>query len=368
MSEEMAEVVDVKDEEIEQARHLPAVQASEAMVVRDEVTPSEVAEQRDKIKQVMAAVMTPEVHYGTIPGVNKPTLLKPGAEVLAVTLRLAPRYSSERMFHDDGHLTVVSKVTLVHITSGLTIAEGEGLCTSREKKYAKRKAERVCPNCGAHAIIKGKADYGGGWVCWKKKEGCGQNFPDGDESIESQSIEDVDNPELADTFNTVLKMANKRALIAAILNGTAASDIFTQDVEDNDDRQAQASVRQEREPIRQEKPPVKVPRSNAEVLERMGYAIEFPEVWLGQAREVCDNLPDPTLFQRLCGLVLDVEEKSWSIHSFPLATREEIQDAFAARFDGLVLSGPQWALTSEEAEAGRPSYEEVNPESAEDPS
>lgn len=230
MTEELAEVV--AEEEVELAHNLPAVREHEAMVTRGEVTAEEVVQQRDKIKQVMAAVMREEIHYGKIPGVNKPTLLKPGAEVLAVTLRLAPHYHSERTFHDDGHMTVVSNVTLVHIPSGLTIAEGEGLCTSREKKYAKRKTERVCPACGATAIIKGKAEYGGGWLCWKKRDGCGAKFSDGDEAIESQPDAEVENPDLPDTFNTVLKMANKRAFIAAILNGTAASDIFTQDVED----------------------------------------------------------------------------------------------------------------------------------------
>jgi hypothetical protein len=34
----------------------------------------------------------------------------------------------------------------------------------------------VCPKCGAAAIIKGKAEYGGGWVCFKKKGGCGAKF------------------------------------------------------------------------------------------------------------------------------------------------------------------------------------------------
>ena len=40
------------------------------------------------------------------------------------------------------------------------------------------------------------------------------------------------NEDLADQYNTVLKMANKRSLVAAVLNSTAASDIFTQDIED----------------------------------------------------------------------------------------------------------------------------------------
>ena len=44
--------------------------------------------------------------------------------------------------------------------------------------------------------------------------------------------EKVDNPDIADTYNTVLKMACKRALVHATINATAASDIFTQDLED----------------------------------------------------------------------------------------------------------------------------------------
>jgi hypothetical protein len=43
-------------------------------------------------------------------------------------------------------------------------------------------------------------------------------------------IVEHDNP--ADYYNTVLKMAKKRAHVDAILTATAASDIFTQDVED----------------------------------------------------------------------------------------------------------------------------------------
>lgn len=35
-------------------------------------------------------------------------------------------------------------------------------------------AKLACPKCGVvGAIIKGKAEYGGGWLCFKKKKGCG---------------------------------------------------------------------------------------------------------------------------------------------------------------------------------------------------
>jgi hypothetical protein len=33
-----------------------------------------------------------------------------------------------------------------------------------------------CPTCGVNAIIKGKEEYGGGWLCFKKKGGCGDKF------------------------------------------------------------------------------------------------------------------------------------------------------------------------------------------------
>lgn len=364
MSEEIvAEDADVEEitEQAELASRLPAVRASEAMVTRAEVTPEEVAAQRDKIEQVMRSVMKPEVHYGTIPGVNKPTLLKPGAEMLAVTFRLAPHYHSERIFHDDGHLTVVSRVTLTHIPSGLTIAEGEGLCTSREKKYAYRGSGRTCPECGESGTIRrSKFEDNGdkGWYCFAKIGGCGAKFRSDDASITSQDDKPVPNPDLPDTFNTVLKMANKRALVAAILNGTAASDIFTQDVEDSPREQhvAERSVEEERQPVRRD-PEVKVPRSWAEILERMEGAIEDAAIWLGQAKELGAKLPEPTLFQRLCGVVVDTD--GWSIREFPPRSRHAIQEAFGKRLDGIILPGPTWALDGDEAEAGRPSKEDV---------
>jgi hypothetical protein len=62
-----------------QARNLPAVQAHEAIVARSEISVDELTAQAEKIKVAMGAVMRPDIHYGKIPGVNKPTLLKPGA-------------------------------------------------------------------------------------------------------------------------------------------------------------------------------------------------------------------------------------------------------------------------------------------------
>jgi hypothetical protein len=48
-----------------------------------------------------------------------------------------------------------------------------------------------------------------------------------------EKIEKQENPDIADVYNTVLKIAKKRALVDATLTATAASDIFTQDLEES---------------------------------------------------------------------------------------------------------------------------------------
>lgn len=192
----------------------------------------DVRAQVNLIQQVMREVMHKDEHYGVIPGTGtKPTLLKAGAEKLCLTFRLDPQYEIEQK-QDGKHLTVMSKCTLWHIPSGQRYGSGMGSCSTLESKYAYRTSKRKCPACGAEAIIKGKEEYGGGWLCFKKQGGCGAKFRDDAEEITSQPAGRVPNEDVADQYNTVLKMANKRSLVAAVLNATAASDIFTQDIED----------------------------------------------------------------------------------------------------------------------------------------
>lgn len=184
------------------------------------------------IQQVMREVMHKDEHYGVIPGTGtKPSLLKAGAEKLCLTFRLDPQYEIEQK-QEGAHLTIMSKCTLFHIPSGQRYGSGMGSCSTKESKYAYRNAAAKCPECGQEAIIKGKEEYGGGYVCFKKKGGCNAKFTDDDKRITEQPKGRVQNEDIADQYNTVLKMANKRSLVAAVLNTTAASDIFTQDIED----------------------------------------------------------------------------------------------------------------------------------------
>ncbi len=182
-----------------------------------------------KIQSLMKELMKEGEHYGIIPGTQKPSLLKPGAEKLCFMFRLIPEYDVKEKELPNGHREYEILTRLLH--NGVKAGEGVGLCTTMEPKYRYRQNERKCPMCGKETIFKSKKEEGG-WFCWAKKGGCGVQFPDGDESIEKQEAGKKENPDIADTYNTVLKMAKKRSVVDATITACAASDIFTQDVED----------------------------------------------------------------------------------------------------------------------------------------
>ena len=186
------------------------------------------------VQQVMNKVMKDGEHYGAIPGTNKnkKSLLKPGAETLALTFNMAPKYKIERYELPNGHREYEVVCELYHKVTGDFLGSGVGECNTMESKYRYRNAQRRCPVCGESAIIKGKQEYGGGWLCYKNKGGCGAKWPDGAAEIENQKAGKVEHDNPADHYNTVKKMAKKRAHVDATLTAVAASDIFTQDIED----------------------------------------------------------------------------------------------------------------------------------------
>jgi hypothetical protein len=201
-----------------------------------EMTISQIISQTLKIQQCMEQVMKRDLHYGVIPGTgDKPTLLKPGAEKLCLLFRLDPEYDIIREIDSATVVAYTIRCTLHHIPTGARVASGLGSCTSREERYQRAAAKR-CPRCKAETIFKSKNE-GEGWYCWIKKGGCRATFKEDDPSIVGQLQVNKDPADLA---NTILKMACKRALVAAVLNGTAASDFFSQDLEDLAGKQAAA--------------------------------------------------------------------------------------------------------------------------------
>lgn len=180
--------------------------------------------------------MTDGVHYGTIPGTDKPTLLKAGAELIFKLFGCAPVYERTRTYGDGEKtppITQDSVCRAFHLGRQLYVAEGAGSCNTWEKKYRYRNAQRVCPECAVAAIIKGSAQYGGGFVCWARRDGCGAKFADDDRRILDQVAGQVDNPDPHDQENTIVKMADKRSFVACALTLGGASGFFAQDLEDD---------------------------------------------------------------------------------------------------------------------------------------
>lgn len=178
--------------------------------------------------------------YGTIPGTAKPTLLKPGADKLCELYGLADTYPDSRIHRVEDWskepplFDYEVACVLIHKGSGVVVGEGMGSCNSYESKYKWRDQNRKCPACGKECIIKGKEEYGGGWLCFAKKGGCGAKFTSNDqiEAIAKQTVGRIPNPDIADIKNTILKMAKKRSKIDATIAATRSSGIFTQDLED----------------------------------------------------------------------------------------------------------------------------------------
>lgn len=201
---------------------------------------------RDRIAKIQRELMTPDVDYGTIPGTPKPTLLKPGAEKLCDWYGFRADFLPQRLTGDGLTTPALAYQTRceLHLGSldGPVVAVGYGSANSWERKHRYRTGERACPACGTIGTLlrskKGRAE----WFCWAKKGGCGQTFAIDDPAVTEQRVGDIENPDPYDLDTTLLKMAEKRAHVDATLRATAASGLFTQDVEDLPHVEAAANV------------------------------------------------------------------------------------------------------------------------------
>jgi hypothetical protein len=213
-------------------------------------------EQRALLQAYVEQHMKVGTDYGVIPGTQKPTLLKPGAEKLTDLFRCTPTFDLLEKVEDwdRGLFHYTFRVRITSRDAGTVLAEGYGSANSREGRYRWRDARRVCPQCGKDAIIKGKAEYGGGWLCFGKKGGCGAKWDDGAAEIEGQEIGRVENDDVYTLVNTILKMAKKRALVDGAIALARCSDIFTQDVEDFAEEGASAPHAAARSAPRQDVP------------------------------------------------------------------------------------------------------------------
>lgn len=189
-------------------------------------------EQFDRGRMGTDGKYLPGLDAGKIPGCgDKETLFLPGAQKAVMYFNCRPTYKIHQQDLGNGHVTFRIRCILISRGSREEAGEGVGCCSTMEKKYRWRGSERLCPTCGKPAIrfAKDRKEF----YCWAKLGGCGAKFHERHSGILSQGDgSPVENTDLYDLHNTVLKMAKKRAFVDAAITLGCLSELFTQDIED----------------------------------------------------------------------------------------------------------------------------------------
>lgn len=143
------------------------------------------------VKGMMGDILIQGSHYGKIPGCgDRPALYKSGAEHLLNAFNIGVDIDVDRDDLANGHREYIITAHAVNRATGQRIGAGVGSASTMESKHR----------------------YRNQWVDGKKIK--------------------VENPDPADQYNTVLKMAKKRAVVDLALTTLGVSDLFTQDIED----------------------------------------------------------------------------------------------------------------------------------------
>ena len=165
-------------------------------------------------------VMEEGVDYGIIPGTDKPTLFKPGAEGLLEFYGFAPTIKNvqETKDFDTGFLRVVVTIALIQRGTGEVVAEGIGECNTREARYFYRwmpewELQKLPDLWAVKDSLKKETRS---WKATARRK------------AGSAIFYRMENEDLFTLWNTVLKMAKKRALVDAALSATRSSGLFSQ--------------------------------------------------------------------------------------------------------------------------------------------
>ncbi len=205
-----------------------------------------------RMREVKESMMEYGVHYG-MPGKKasdlkageKVGIYKPGVELLLSLYGLVADVQITTHYGDPENATspaiVVDARALIHRGSldGPVVAVGVASRNSWEVKYRWRHVGRVCPKCGAAALMLSKFPAKGGpfkgempWWCNSRRDGCGAEFAPNDPEITQQVPGKIPNPDAYDLALTLTKMAAKSARADGAITATRSSNLWTQDLED----------------------------------------------------------------------------------------------------------------------------------------
>lgn len=157
--------------------------------------------QRAHLKNFIGSQLVKDSDFGVVPGTNKSSLYKPGAEKLANIFQLGTRVLKNDKQIDFANNFAMFEVTIetFHIPTGKSISQCTAIANSQEVKYRSR----------------AKYEYD-------------------QKTRQKKKVSEEPTP-IGDLLNTLIKMAQKRAYVGAVLIATGASDFFTTDIEDMPD-------------------------------------------------------------------------------------------------------------------------------------
>jgi hypothetical protein len=147
------------------------------------------SEQLKLMDELVQSILIHGKDYGKIPGVQKPSLLKPGAATLLSTFNCYPwpTVVDHQVDNVSGFVSVIVRLEAISFDTGATRCAGLGSSTSHERKYRYR---------------------------------------------QDKNGNQVENPNPLDQHNTLVKMAEKRALVDCAMHLPGVARFFTQDVEE----------------------------------------------------------------------------------------------------------------------------------------
>ena len=179
------------------------------------ITPDQALNNYRAFQEFRTKVLRHGTDYSTIPGTDKPSLLKPGAEKLASAFAFAVEFilTDKVVEWERGFFHFEYECRLTHRPTRTLVATCIGSANSKEARYR----WRTLPVWKASEEDKARAVR-----TEERRKKDGGSF----------TVYIVENDYPYTLVNTLQKMAQKRAFVGAVLIATNASDSFTQDVED----------------------------------------------------------------------------------------------------------------------------------------
>ena len=187
-------------------------------LIRPIAKPTDLLKLHDEVAAIIQQALTKGVDFDVVPGTgDKPSLMKAGAEKLNLAFGAAPEFE------------VLEKEIDHH----------------REVRWTKRKKEWFTNESTGKRDFKWVMEDGTSLGAYRYVVRCrivreGRVLAACIGTCSTLESKYIDRPR--DCENTVLKMAQKRAMVGATLHAYALSQRFTQDVEDNKDQAASAQA------------------------------------------------------------------------------------------------------------------------------